>query len=608
MSKSDTKTLEALFDHALDLLCIASVDGMLLKISPSWSRQLGWDEKYLLETPFIDMIHPSDRDATKQKISQLGDGESVVDFENRYRAKTGEYHWLQWRANVLEEAGTIYAVARDVTEAKEEQMRRLQDLRLLEMAEQTAQVGHWHLDAITGQLKWSNQIFQIYGRKANKQNITLDDFIDAFLGQDRKDIWSLIQQSMQDGSEIDTEARLVRSDGEIRTVTVRAVCERSSNNVIQGLFGILQDITVEREHQVRMRSKEELLSIAFRATSDGIWDWDLKTDQVWYSPQWKAQLGYGEDELVNHFDTWASLVFEEDRLEAMEKMTEHFAGKTDRIEMIQRFRHKNGHTVFILVRAFAVKDELDRAVRVVGAHTDVTELKRLEQAKSEFTSIVSHELRTPLTAIHGAIGLLNGHYADQLPEQARSLVSVANNNSDRLILLVNDILDMEKLQSGKMDFDLREIALGEFLPQAIENHIAYGEKFNVQLDYDHTADELAIIGDANRLMQVLSNLLSNAIKFSKEGATVKIRAQKRADRVAIAIIDQGRGIPKDMQDKVFDKFIQADSSDQRHKGGTGLGLAISKAMVENMQGFITLVSEPDKGSTFTVSMPRAEDL
>jgi len=143
-------------------------------------------------------------------------------------------------------------------------------------------------------------------------------------------------------------------------------------------------------------------------------------------------------------------------------MEAHINKENERFEMIQRFRHKKGHTVFILVRAYAVRDQDGRAIRIVGAHTDVTELKRLEQAKSEFTSIVSHELRTPLTAIHGAIGLLNGHYRDDLPEQAQSLVKVANNNSERLILLVNDILDMEKLQSGRMDFDLHKIALGEF--------------------------------------------------------------------------------------------------------------------------------------------------
>lgn len=606
MTKGNSKSLEAFFENALDLLCIAGADGILREVNPAWTKVLGWDKDALTSSPYLDFVHPSDRTDTRTAMEKLNNGEKVVDFENRYKTRDGDYRWLQWQANTTgDDTQIIYAVARDITDAKEEHTRRSKDLQLLQMAEQTARVGHWHLNVATGEFQWSNEVFKIYGRKINKINIALDDFLDGFVGNDRKRIWSLIQEAMQTGCEIDTEALLQRADGDIRTVAVRAVCEKPTGNSIEGLFGILQDVTIERQHQARLRSKEELLSMAFRATSDGIWDWDLKTDQVWFSPQWKAQLGYDEDELNNRFDTWTDLVFEEDRIEAMNGLEQHIAGQSDRFEMIQRFRHKDGHTVFILVRAFAVRDEEGRAIRMVGAHTDVTELKRLEQAKSEFTSIVSHELRTPLTAIHGAVGLLNGHYADQLPEQALNLVNMANNNTERLILLVNDILDMEKMQSGRMDFDMREIALGEFLPQAVENHMGYAQKFEVQLDYSHSADELVIIGDPDRLMQVMSNLLSNAIKFSNKGDTVKVRAQSRGEKVTLSVKDTGRGIPSDMQSKIFDKFIQADSSDQRHKGGTGLGLAISKAMVEKMNGTISLVSEVDKGSTFSVSLPKS---
>ncbi|MDV7338224.1 PAS domain-containing protein [Terasakiella sp. A23] len=599
-------SLEALFEHAIDLLCVAGKDGYLQKVNPAWQKLLGYSEDELLSTPFLDLVHDEDLGRTINAMSALGTGQKVVDIENRYRTKSGNYVWLQWRTHTADdETGTIYAVARDITSAKNREIRAENDIRLLEMAESTARVGHWHLDTSSGFLQWSNEVFNIYGRKANKANITLDDFIDAFVGDDQNRIWQLIESAIQDGKEINTEARLLRSDGSISNVALRAVCEKTDLNVVQGLFGIIQDVTIERQHQERLRSKEELMSMAFRATSDGIWDWDLRTDQVWFSPQWKAQLGYTDDEIINRFESWADLVFEEDRIKVLEEMDKHFRGDTDRFEMVQRMRHKDGHTVFILARAEAVRNEHGQAIRMVGAHTDVTELKRLEQAKSEFTSIVSHELRTPLTAIHGAIGLLNGHFGSDLSDQAKSLVQVANNNSERLILLVNDILDMEKLQSGRMDFDLHPISLGEFLPQAVENHVSYANQFDVALDYNHEGDELSLVGDSDRLMQVMSNLLSNAIKFSNPKDSVKIRTGNHQDHVEISVIDTGRGIPKDMQHRIFEKFIQADSSDQRVKGGTGLGLAISKAMVENMNGTISLVSEVDKGSTFTVRLPTA---
>jgi PAS domain S-box-containing protein len=605
MTTNKDTPIEAFFEHALDLLCIINVEGHFQKVSPSWQNLLGWDEEELCNMSVLDLLHPDDALKTRQAIEDIKIGIHIADLENRLRAKSGDYHWLQWRAHAQkDEATTICAVARDITLTKKQQIRAKNEIHLLEMAESTARVGHWHLETANANLQWSNEVFNIYGRKANKSKIMLDDFIDAFVGPDQSRLWNLIQQAIQDGSEIDTEARLMRNDGNIRDVVVRAVCEKV-NGTVQGLFGIIQDVTSERQHQARLRSKEELLSMAFRATSDGIWDWDLRTDQVWYSPQWKTQLGYEDDEINDRFDSWADLIFEEDRIKAMDGMDAHFRGETERFEMVQRFRHKKGHTVFILVRAYAIRNDMGQAIRMVGAHTDVTELKKLEQAKSEFTSIVSHELRTPLTAIHGAIGLLNGHYGDELSEQARALVQVANNNSERLILLVNDILDIEKLQSGRLDFDLREIALGEFLPQAVENHQSYAKKYNVTLDYNHVGDELSIIGDSDRLMQVMSNLLSNAIKFSKEGDTVKVRIQSRGSQVAISIVDTGRGIPADMRIKIFDKFIQADSTDQRHKGGTGLGLSISKAMVDKMNGTISVISKEGEGSTFTVTLPHA---
>lgn len=601
-------SFEEIFNNTVDMMCVANLDGYFLKISPSWTRILGWTRDELLSRPFLDFVHSDDISQTIQVIERLQKDNEIVDFENRYRTKSGGYVWMQWRAHADEQdANIIYATARDVTQAKYRDFRIANDIRLLELAEQTAKVGHWNLDRQSGLLDWSNEVYSILNRRPNQRTITLDDFLDAFQQRDGRTLWHAIDRATQSGQEIDLELNLNNNDASGRTVIVRAFCEKDAMNQIVGLFGIVQDVTEERKRQSSLRQKEELLSMAFRATSDGIWDWDLQTDQIWFSSQWKAQLGYDDHEIANSFDSWNELIFEEDRLKALSAMQAHSRGETDRYEMILRFRHKEGHTVFVLSRGYAVRNDVGQPLRMVGAHTNVTELKRLEQAKSEFTSIVSHELRTPLTAIHGAIGLLHGHYAGELPEQMRKLIKIANNNSERLTLLVNDILDMEKLQLGRMDFDLHDITLGDFIHNAIESHIAYAKKFQVELEYDETNDDLIVIGDSARLMQVMSNLLSNAIKFSNPGDSVKIRAHPQMNQVAISVIDIGRGIPQDKIHKIFDKFYQADSSDNRHKGGTGLGLAITKAMVEHMNGEISVVSKLGEGSIFTVRLPRGEN-
>ncbi len=600
-------TIQDWFETAVDLMCIMHPDGKIDKFSQSWPKTLGWSVQELEQFTLFDLIHPDDIAQTTKAFQVLEKGQTFTRLENRCKKKDGHYIWLDWHATLKKgDCALIQAIARDITTFKEREQKAQNDIRLLEMAEQTAKLGHWRLDAVSGRLEWSQEVFNIYGRRAHKREITLDDFIDAFSPPHQKVLWTLIQEAIQDGKEINTELILQRDNNDKRTVVIRAFCERDVHQVVQSLFGIIQDVTEERRHQARLRSKQELLSMAFKATSDGIWDWDLKTDQVWLSSQWKKQVGYEDDELANRFETWANLIFEEDRLIAMDKLNDYFQGQSDNFEMIQRFRHKKGHTVFILSRAYAMRDEQNRAIRLIGAHTDVTELKKLEQAKSEFTAIVSHELRTPLTAIHGALGLINGHYKNVLDDQVQSLVQMAYNNCERLTLLVNDILDMDKLQFGRMDFDIQDITLGSFLPTVIDNHLAYAAKFRVTLDYDDSGNDISVRGDANRLMQVMSNLVSNAIKFSHENDTVKIRTRLHDNQVAISIIDTGKGIERDMRERIFEKFIQADSSDQRHKGGTGLGLTIAKSMIEKMNGSITVMSKLNEGSTFTVLLPHTD--
>ncbi|SCA55660.1 putative Histidine kinase [Candidatus Terasakiella magnetica] len=603
MSEKESVGLDHWFETSLDLLCILNDQMGFEKASASWSHSLGWPLGELTSLTVLELLHCDDIKSVEKALSNCLKTGEAAHFECRCKNRDEQYIWFSW--SVTRQGKQLYGNGHNIDAKKQSEIHTLYKLNLLEMAEQTARVGHWHLDTASGLFDWSQEVFNIFGRRPNKTEITLDDFIDAFSGSHQKQLWTLIQQALNDASEINTELVIKREDTQRRSVIVRAVCERDANQVIKGMFGIIQDVTEERLHQKSLRNKEELLSMAFRATSDGIWDWDLVSDQVWFSPQWKAQLGYADDEIVNRFDSWANLVFEEDRLKAMNELDAHCQGKTDRFEMIQRFRHKKGHTVFILVRAYALRDEEGRAIRMIGAHTDITEIKKLEQAKSEFTSIVSHELRTPITAVRGAIGLLNSHYNSELSDQVKKLVELANNNCERLTLLVNDILDMDKLQSGRMDLDIQPIQINSFLNTVIDNHRTYGDQFGVSLHCDTNGEDLQVLADQDRLMQVMANLVSNAIKFSDEKDTVKVRAYLRNKKVAISVIDTGRGIPREMRDKIFDKFTQADSSDQRHKGGTGLGLTISKAMVENMNGTINVISKEGEGSTFSITLPSA---
>jgi len=239
----------------------------------------------------------------------------------------------------------------------------------------------------------------------------------------------------------------------------------------------------------------------------------------------------------------------------------------------------------------------------LGVVRDLTEQKEADRAKGEFVSTVSHELRTPLTSIKGSLGLIRSGAIGTLPEKLRSMLDIAYKNSDRLVLLINDILDMEKIKAGKMDYQMLPTEIVSLVDEAIEANEGYGEEHNVTFVKLTTEKEALVHGDKDRLMQVLSNLMSNAAKFSPDGEQVEMSIGRHDGMVRIAVKDNGPGIPEKFKKAIFQKFSQADSSDTRQKGGTGLGLSITKAIVEQHGGSIGFESEVGKGSNFFFDLP-----
>lgn len=240
----------------------------------------------------------------------------------------------------------------------------------------------------------------------------------------------------------------------------------------------------------------------------------------------------------------------------------------------------------------------------VSVVRDITKQRAVEKLKDEFVSIVSHELRTPVTSIHGSLGLLAGHAAGDLPPAAQNLVELGLRNSQRLILLINDILDIQKIEAGMVTFAYQQVDLSSLVAAAVETNAAYASSFKVKLEFkEDEAANLLVNADPDRLTQVLTNLLSNAIKFSPPEGVVQVRTSRRGQFSRVEVQDNGPGIPLDFQEKIFQKFAQADSSSTRQQGGTGLGLSISKAIVEKLNGRIGFSTELGVGTVFYFEMP-----
>jgi len=242
-----------------------------------------------------------------------------------------------------------------------------------------------------------------------------------------------------------------------------------------------------------------------------------------------------------------------------------------------------------------------------GIARDITERKHTAKLKDEFVSTVSHELRTPLTSINGALRLINGGALGEVPDQLKEMLSLASTNSERLLLLINDILDMQKIEAGNIDFNPHAIEVSHFIQQAAEINRGYADQYNVRINIIENSLKCHIDADPDRLMQVMCNLLSNAIKFSPPDSSVDIHIQNNNAAIRICVTDHGAGIPQDFQEKLYDKFTQADSSNTRKPGSTGLGLSISKAIIERHGGEIGFTTEDGVGTCFWFEIPIEED-
>jgi len=238
------------------------------------------------------------------------------------------------------------------------------------------------------------------------------------------------------------------------------------------------------------------------------------------------------------------------------------------------------------------------------------ERSQLDALKNEFVSTVSHELRTPLTSIRGALGLLSSGLIGDVDEKALNLLRIALTNTDRLIRLINDILDIERMESGRAPLQIRRCSLRDLCQQAIETMTSMADVNSVHLElvsslgHDNAPEPLFFDGDSDRILQVLTNLLSNAIKFSPADSTVCIHTEATSDSILLKVSDEGRGIPSDKLDSIFDRFQQVEPADARHKGGTGLGLSICRSIVQQHSGSIWAQRNTGLGTTFYVMFPR----
>lgn len=349
--------------------------------------------------------------------------------------------------------------------------------------------------------------------------------------------------------------------------------------------------------------RSEALVVAAQQLSDlGAWEWTAGTEHVLLTEEARRILGLDRGASNIAYDTFLELIHPEHCAQFIGALYRAL-GERGSFDIEYCVIRPDGSERRVRGFGCAFHERETGTDRVVGAIHDLTEAREMQQIKREFVSMVSHELRTPLTSIRGALGLLDALLGSHITGETRKLLDIALRNTHRLVHLVNDILDIEKLECGRMQFALEPVDMVHLIEDAVEANSTYAREYGVLYTRHTDLSEAWVLADSKRISQVLANLMSNAAKFARPSTEVYITVTRQDGRVRVAVTDRGCGIEETFRGQVFDKFTQQDASDARAQGGTGLGLAISKAIVEQLGGTIDFISEVGVGTTFFFDFP-----
>ncbi len=602
------------FSISLDMLCIAGLDGYFRVVNPAFTQTLGWTEAELLSRPLVDFIHPDDVAATLAEVENLRRGIKTLRFENRYRCRDGSYKWLAWASAPFVEENTMYAVAHDITESRQQQ-RALELLVRLNEATQpladpdeimsvTARILGEYLGAnrcAYAEVEADEDRFHLTGDYTRDTFSIVGWFSMSSFGDEVLRLMRAGEPYVVDDVEQDarTQANLAAyHQTEIASVVclplhkegrfaaAMAVHQKTPRHWSPGEIEMIRLVvngcweTIERARAARsLRESEARLRFMAESMPQKIFTANAQGEVDYFNRQWTEFTGLSFEQIKDW--GWTQFIHPDD-VEENIRSWRHSIETGEPFQLEHRFRRADGEYRWHLSRAHAMRDAQGNVLTWIGSNTDIDDVKRAQEQKArllleaqeanrlkdEFLATMSHELRTPMTAILGWSSLLRGHNLNA--ESASSAIEIIERNARSQVRLIDDLLDVSRIITGKLRLDVRAVALPSVIEAAADSVRPSAEAKGIRLQVLLDPQAGPVSGDPERLQQVVWNLLTNAIKFTPQGGSVQVRLALVNSHIELTVGDTGQGIDLEFLPRVFDRFRQADSSTTRAHGGLGL--------------------------------------
>lgn len=488
----------------------------------------------------------------------------------------------------------------------------------LNLALNGADAGLWSWNIKTGEDLLDERWCRILGYKKEEIKQEVSSWESLIHPEDKEGIMEVVRKHFEDEkNEYNHEYRLKCKNGDWKWIhAMGKIVERDAEGEPARMTGIIIDIDNHKQAEKALLESEERFELAMTATKDGLYDWNLITNEIYYSPGWKRMLGFEDKELPNDFSFWEKLIEAEVAEKSWKMQQDLINKKRDRFELEIKMKHKDGHWIDILSRSEAVFDKNGKAIRIVGTHVDISDRKQIEielnaakdkaeesdRLKSAFLANMSHEIRTPMNGILGFTDLLKEPKLSG--KEQEKYIGIIESSGQRLLNTVNDLIDISKIEAGQMKVSVSDVNLSKLLEQLFAFFNVEAQKKGLQLFLSTTSlsENIILLSDQEKLYSILTNLIKNAIKYTRSGS-IDFGFEKKGDELQFFVKDTGDGISENRLNVIFDRFIRSDLHEDDASEGSGLGLSISKAYVKMLGGKIWAESKEGEGSQFYFTIP-----